>query len=158
MTLTEAEEYAIVAKKVESPADIITAADANVRFFEGDAVDANHDTILLGGSTQEQHILVLGAGRVASSLVEYLGRSNSRKIVVASAVTSEVQSVARRASAVTSEVQSVARRAKSGKAVVLDVARNPDGPCPACQCGGDCCQLASPPMHATVAEACICAK
>jgi len=67
-----------------------------------------------GGSRQavvtdmsQKRVLVLGAGRVANSFAEYIGRGDDRKVVVAGNVDSEVRSVA--------------AEAKHGEGVCFDV-------------------------------------
>mmetsp|Transcript_21359 Transcript_21359/g.31276 ORF Transcript_21359/g.31276 Transcript_21359/m.31276 type:complete len:617 (-) Transcript_21359:99-1949(-) len=92
-------------------------------------------------SNEEQKILILGAGRVASAASQYLGRSTQRKIIVASSIESEVQSVA--------------QEAKHGQGVVLDVMGNKTGLSKQIKESDVVISLLPATMHLDIAEECI---
>uniref|UniRef100_A0A7S2IIT5 Saccharopine dehydrogenase (NAD(+), L-glutamate-forming) n=1 Tax=Helicotheca tamesis TaxID=374047 RepID=A0A7S2IIT5_9STRA len=129
-----------VTSKVSSLADLISTADATMQCFY-DENELREETIEVSDEDTEQHILVLGAGRVAASLSEYLGRSNHRVIAVASAIEDEAVSVA--------------NQAKRGHPIVLDVANDKSRLEELVKNADVVVSLLPAPMHPGIAEHCI---
>jgi alpha-aminoadipic semialdehyde synthase len=98
-----------------------------------------------GADGNEEKVLVLGAGRVAASLCEYLGRNANRKIVVASNLEHEVSAVTKHAT------QGRAR----AQGVVMDVVHNKEGLARLVKEADVVVSLLPAPMHPAVAEECI---
>lgn len=102
-----------VIKKVDMLVSLIDSADASMQHFDNRSSKASaaHDraTVL---SDNEKSILILGAGKVASSCAEYLGRTESTKVAVASLLEAEAMAVA--------------KNARRGKAVTCDLSQPGD--------------------------------
>ena len=106
-----------VIKKVDMLLHLIDSAEASMQHFDsrlpttseskesaGHSTHGHHTRVL---SDNEKSVLILGAGKVASSCAEYLGRKESTTVVVASMFEDESMAVAQHASrgkAVTSDV------------------------------------------------------
>jgi len=80
-----------VQSKIETLSDIMGAADATVKRYDGSIVKSPRVSVK---SAATQNVLILGSGMVSSSAVEYLGRSATREIVVAGLDESEARTVA----------------------------------------------------------------
>lgn len=107
-----------VIKKVDMLLHLIDSAEASMQHFDsrlpttseseesaGHSTHGHHTVRVL--SDNEKSVLILGAGKVASSCAEYLGRKESTTVVVASMFEDESMVVAQHAS--------------RGKAVTCDV-------------------------------------
>jgi len=90
---------------------------------------------------KEERILVLGSGLVSGSLVEYLGREDSRILTVVGAIENEARSVS--------------QLAKNGRHVSLDVNSGMDQVSKLIEESDIVVSLLPAPMHPVVANACI---
>ena len=103
-----------VIKKVDMLLHLIDSAEASMQHFDSRLPTTSESKESAGHSTHgrvlsdnEKSVLILGAGKVASSCAEYLGRKESTTVVVASMFEDESMAVAQHASrgkAVTSDV------------------------------------------------------
>jgi len=89
----------------------------------------------------EKRVLILGAGKVASGVAEYLGRSTSTTVAVASMFEDEAMAVA--------------KNAARGKAVTCDLSRSGDKLRQLVQEADVVVSLLPAPLHPMVAEECI---
>ena len=128
-----------IKNKVKSLIDLIVAADASMVCSNGATKKKKSKAVVK--SEKDQKILVLGAGRVAASLSEYLGRSTRRNIVVASKLEDEAHSVA--------------SHARRGTGVMLDVLNDPKRLSQLVKDADLVVSLLPSPMHMPIAEECL---
>lgn len=83
----------IIEKKIASLVDVIEKADASFARIGGTS-SANCDNINLARVEEEKRVLLLGAGRVSRSFVEFLGRSDDAVITVVSENAEEARKIA----------------------------------------------------------------
>jgi len=130
----------VVASKIKILVDLITNADATLRCYEGSSTSHEKLSVVVH-SEQERKILILGAGRVAASASEYLGRSDYNFITVAS----EIQS----------DSDAVASYAKRGKGVMIDVVKDKSKLSLIINDADVVISLLPATMHAEIANICI---
>lgn len=98
-----------VLSKVGMLLDVIDNAEASMQHYDNRRI-SDQTSVRMAG--EDETVLLLGAGRVAASFAEYLGRSKSTKLVVASLCETEALEVA--------------QEATRGKAVKCDLSRPSD--------------------------------
>lgn len=136
-------------KKVDMLLHLIDSADASMQHFDNRAETAqlenssNQGRVSVLGD-QEKTVLILGAGKVAGSCAEYLGRSKSTKVVVASLYEDEAMDVA--------------QHAARGAAVTCDLSQPSDKLRRLIEDADVVVSLLPAPMHPIVAEECISLK
>ena len=136
-------------KKVDMLLHLIDGADASMQHFDNRAETAqlenssNQGRVSVLGD-QEKTVLILGAGKVAGSCAEYLGRSKSTKVVVASLCEDEAMDVA--------------QHAARGAAVTCDLSQPSDKLRRLIEDADVVVSLLPAPMHPIVAEECISLK
>ena len=127
--------------RVQSLVDLIVAAEASLQTCDLVIEKGRKKGKAVVKKQKEDNVLVLGAGRVAASLAEYLGRSMSRNIVVASQLEHEAQSVA--------------NEALRGTPVTLDIGSDLAGLTRLVKDADVVVSLLPAPMHPLVANECI---
>eukprot|EP00804_Cyclotella_cryptica_P020809 CCRYP_019250-RD/>CCRYP_019250-RD protein AED:0.09 eAED:0.09 QI:158/0.81/0.91/1/0.90/0.91/12/496/1041 len=133
-----------VLRKVTLLLDLIDSAEASMQHFDN-RVKPNWDqdkVTVLGD--KERNILLLGAGKVAASFAEYLGRSKSNTITVASQFEADSMRTA--------------HYATRGKAVTCDLSQPGDKLKYLIEEADIVVSLLPAPMHPMVAEECISLK
>jgi alpha-aminoadipic semialdehyde synthase len=124
-----------LAKKVRDLVDAIHSADATLN-----VIDKNN-TIACVEDPEDRTVLVLGSGMVSKSVVELLGRSNDRMIIVAS----DNEAQARRSAQAARRGQHACLDVENDRQRVADLVK---------QCDLVVSMLPAP-MHPEVAELCI---
>jgi len=139
-----------VLKKVTLLLDLIDSAEASMQHFDS-RVQTSSDSKASTGKgkvsvlgEKEKNVLVLGAGMVASSLAEYLGRSKHTTVTVASQYENDAMAVA--------------HNATRGKAVCFDASRPGDKLRYLIEEADIVVSLLPAPMHPIVAQECIALK
>lgn len=89
----------VVISKVDMLLHVIDSAEASMQHFDSRAASArsngsNSPIAVRVNGEEEKSVLILGAGMVAGSCAEYLGRSKSTTVVVASKFEDEAMAVA----------------------------------------------------------------
>lgn len=130
-----------VSSKIQALVDLIVTAEASMQTFDLVIEKGRKKGKAVVKNEKEETVLVLGAGRVAASLTEYLGRSTGRNIVVASQLENEAQSVA--------------GEALRGTPVTLDVGSDISGLSKLVKNADVVVSLLPAPMHPLVANECI---
>jgi len=128
-------DFLAVAKKVHDLVAAIQTADATLKVF-----DENNKYAYVK-DPEDKTVLVLGSGLVSKSVVEYLGRSKDRMMIVASNDENDAKAIAR-----------VARR---GRHSSLDVNNDERGLCDLIKSADAVISLLPAPMHPQIAELCI---
>ena len=128
-------DFLAVAKKVQDLVGAIQTADATLKVF-----DENNKYAYVK-DPEDKTVLVLGSGLVSKSVVDLLGRSKDRMIMVASNDEDDAKSIAR-----------VARR---GRHVSLDVKNEERGLRDLIKSADAVISLLPAPMHPRIAELCI---
>lgn len=148
-----------VVQKVDMLLHLIDSAEASMQHFDnrsgassstsassskqpGHSLDASSKVTVLG--EEEKKILILGAGKVAGSCAEYLGRSKSTTVAVASLFEDEAMDVA--------------QHAARGKAVVCDLSQPGDKLRGLINESDVVVSLLPAQMHPVVAKECISLK
>lgn len=133
--------------KIITLSKVIERAEATVKRIEPKVSKAASPPSSLpkeaphGENWKSEHVLVLGAGRVAKSLVEYLGRKQNRSILVASDKEEEARAVA--------------AAAKGGSYITFDVAHDIKRMTALIKDADLVVSLLPAPMHPMVASECI---
>jgi alpha-aminoadipic semialdehyde synthase len=138
-----------VIMKVDLLLDLIDSAEASMQHFDSrlrssqpkDSSGQNRVNVL---GEQERKVLILGAGKVAGSCAEYIGRSKSTTVAVASMY--EYEALA------------VAKNAKRGKAVTCDLSQPGDKLRYLIDESDIVVSLLPAPLHPMIAEECISLK
>ena len=131
-----------VHSKVRALVDAVENAGATVRRIDGSATTGNSASVAYTESqVDSKTVLLLGSGRVSKSVVDLLGRTKNRKVVVAS--DNETQA------------HEVAEYAKDGTAVGLDIVNDQAGLSNLVEQADVVISLLPVPMHPTIAEVCI---
>lgn len=137
-----------VVSKVELLLSLIDSAEASMQHFDGrsrptkSSGQGKAKVSVLGD--EEKQVLILGAGKVAGSCAEYLGRSTSTTVAVASMYEDEAMAVA--------------QNALRGKAVTCDLAQPDDKLTGLIEEADVVVSLLPAPMHTNVAKECIALK
>lgn len=139
-----------VIKKMDLLLDLIDSAEASMQHFDSrlqssqpkDSSGKNRVNVL--GGEQERKVLILGAGKVAGSCAEYLGRSKSTTVAVASMYEDEALVVA--------------KNATRGKAVTCDLSQPGDKLRYLIDESDIVVSLLPAPLHPMIAEECISLK
>lgn len=86
----------VVISKVDMLLHVIDSAEASMQHFDSRAASSrsNSPKAIRVNGEEEKSVLILGAGMVAGSCAEYLGRSKSTTVVVASKFEDEAMAVA----------------------------------------------------------------
>ena len=142
---TEKEKLDSVVAKIKALCDLIQLAEASMQHYDNRSQSTQIQTAatsrvnVLG--EREQNVLLLGAGKVASSFAEYVGRSKSTTVTVASQFEHEAMSVA--------------KNAIRGKAVTCDLMASTDQLHSLIQEADVVVSLLPAQMHRMVAKECI---
>ena len=139
-----------VIKKMDLLLDLIDSAEASMQHFDSrlqssqpkDSSGKNRVNVL--GGEQERKVLILGAGKVAGSCAEYLGRCKSTTVAVASMYEDEALVVA--------------KNATRGKAVTCDLSQPGDKLRYLIDESDIVVSLLPAPLHPMIAEECISLK
>mmetsp|Transcript_20113 Transcript_20113/g.36905 ORF Transcript_20113/g.36905 Transcript_20113/m.36905 type:complete len:741 (-) Transcript_20113:1128-3350(-) len=138
-----------VITKVDLLVNLIDSAEASIQHFDSRSQSSQSKgssgqskVSVLG--EQEKRVLILGAGKVAGSCAEYLGRSKSTTVAVASMFEDEAMAVAKNAS--------------RGKAVTCDLSQPSDKLRRLIEEADIVVSLLPAPMHSMIAEECISLK
>lgn len=140
VTANDLDTLASIETKIQTLVTAIQKADASMK-----RLDKNGDR-LVGVATVEtpkqlKRVLLLGAGRVATSFVEYLSRSGDVRVVVAGDKEDEVRAVASKAS----NGQHVILNATTDQRMLSELIEDADL----------VCSLLPAPMHPLIAQECI---
>ena len=132
-----------VLKKVTLLLDLIDNAEASMQHFDNRVKKAKSERVSVL-SDKERNILLLGAGKVASSFAEYLGREKTNTITVASQYESDAMRTA--------------EYATRGRAVTCDLSNPGDKLKYLIEEADIVVSLLPATMHPMVAEECIALK
>lgn len=127
--------------------DAIVKAEAKLQRMDNSTVERRRKGKGSPAYVQEDYkrtVLLLGSGRVSSSVVDWLGRSKHRTIVVASDNEEEAKQVA--------------SLAKRGRSAHLDIGNDPNGLAKLVEHADLVLSFLPAPMHPQVAQACIDAR
>lgn len=128
-------DFSQVAKKIHDLVGVIETADATMKVFNQDNKPAYDQDM------EEKTVLLLGSGLVSKSVVDLLGRSKDRLVIVASNDEDDARSIAR-----------VARR---GRHASLDVKNDEKGLVDLIKRSDIVISLLPAPMHPLIAEKCL---
>mmetsp|Transcript_32325 Transcript_32325/g.68355 ORF Transcript_32325/g.68355 Transcript_32325/m.68355 type:complete len:1058 (+) Transcript_32325:153-3326(+) len=138
-----------VITKVDMLLHLIDSAEASMQHFENrpqssQSKDSSGKSKVRVLGEKEKQVLILGAGKVAGSCAEYLGRSKSTTVAVASMFEDEAMAVAKNAS--------------RGKAVTCDLSQPGDKLRHLIEDADVVVSLLPAPLHPMVAQECISLK
>ncbi|KAL7543132.1 hypothetical protein ACHAXR_012453 [Thalassiosira sp. AJA248-18] len=135
-----------VIKKVDLLLHLIGSAEASMQHFDNrsQTTESSGQSKVSVLGDQEKKVLILGAGKVAGSCAEYLGRSKSTTVAVASLYEDEAMAVA--------------KNAVRGKAVTCDLSQPGDKLRNLIDDADVVVSLLPAPMHPMVAKECISLK
>lgn len=133
-----------VLKKITLLLDLIDNAEASMQHFDSRVKPKSNQGKVTVLGDKERSILLLGAGKVAASFAEYLGRSKSNTITVASQYEADSMRTA--------------HYATRGKAVTCDLSQPGDKLKYLIEEADIVVSLLPAPMHPMVAEECISLK
>ncbi len=128
-------DFLALAKKVHDLVAAIQTADATLKVF-----DENNRCAYVQ-DPDDKTVVVLGSGLVSKSVVDLLGRSKDRMMIIASNEEDDARNIAR-----------VARR---GRHALLDVKNDPRGLADLVKRADAVISLLPAPMHPPIAELCI---
>jgi alpha-aminoadipic semialdehyde synthase len=131
-----------VVKKVDMLLNVIDSAEASMQHFDSrGSKSSNGSKAVRVNGEQEKSVLILGAGKVAGSCAEYLGRSKSTTVVVASMYEDEAMAAA--------------ANAWRGKAFACDLSKPSEKLSELIEDSDVVVSLLPAPMHPAVAMECI---
>eukprot|EP00934_Nitzschia_sp_Nitz4_P007213 Nitzschia sp. Nitz4//scaffold5_size260463//155252//158658//NITZ4_000992-RA/size260463-augustus-gene-0.35-mRNA-1//-1//CDS//3329555370//7203//frame0 len=131
-------DFSTVAKKIHDLVEVLDSADATMKVFDQENRPAYVQ------DPDEKTVLLIGSGLVSRSVVDLLGRSKNRTIIVASNDEEDARTIAR-----------VARR---GRHACLDVLNDEEGLNDLIKRADVVISLLPAPMHPLIAEKCISQK